>query len=503
MALPPSGTISMDNMNTDRGISSMTQIDLDTAAIAYNIPTKPHGMNEFYGLSTTPPPPPAPPPPPPPPTFYYHYVEPCGGGTPVYTVRHTSFIDTNKAVTLVGLGGCWKATGTAGVLYDYAVATVYADCTACASTPPPPPPPALSITNGSVTCSGGGNFTSTLSGGTGTYTYVAIDTSQANVSNAINGISGTRVSPSGGSSHTWSSLADGTYYTAVMDSGGTVDVETISVVVNCTSPPPPPPPPPPTVYYYNATRCDNSTNYIIYGGTNYYGTGIVVISGTTTYCYTIQNEVGVQAYVDTVGASVANCGNASCYVTPPPPPPPPPPSVTVSFTTGCSGGQTYVNLTATTTNQTTTPSYSWLVTLDSGTDFSNSANYISPQNNSGLANGSYYVAAYDTANGDYDMSCCTANQGCSPPPPPPPPPGPTYYYNNSYRNSCNGASPCNDDGVEVVLRSTSALSNGSWYSDGSKSYQPYGSTSGPSYGVDIDPYIYTEAGNCETACNNF
>ena len=67
------------------------------------------------------------------------------------------------------------------------------------------------------------------------------------------------------------------------------------------------------VYYYNATRCDNSTNYIIYGGTNYYGTGVVVISGGTTYCYTIQNEVAAQAYVDTVGASVTDCNDAACY----------------------------------------------------------------------------------------------------------------------------------------------------------------------------------------------
>jgi hypothetical protein len=78
-----------------------------------------------------------------------------------------------------------------------------------------------------------------------------------------------------------------------------------------------------------------------------------------------------------------------------------------------------------------------------------------------------------------------------------------FYYYNSYRNTCNGASPCTDDGVEVVLRSSTPLSNGSWYSDGSKSYQPYGSTSGPAYDVDIDSYIYTEASSCETACNNY
>lgn len=123
----------------------------------------------------------------------------------------------------------------------------------------------------------------------------------------------------------------------------------------------------------------------------------------------------------------------TCPSTPAPTPPPTPPSVTVSFTTGCSGGQTYVNLTATTANQTTAPSYVWLVTTNGSTDFSNSANYTSPQNNSGLADGSYYVAAYDTANGDYDVSCCTANQNCAgggPPttPPPTPPPAVTYTY---------------------------------------------------------------------------
>ena len=496
MALPASGTISFQNFNTDRGLSSTATVDLDTAAIAYGIPTKPHGMNEFYGKSVGGPPPP-PPPPPPPVTYYYHYVRPCGGGTPIYSVRHTSYLDVNKAVTLYGPSGCWEVTGTGITPHDYTVGTVYADCTACASTPPPPPPPALSISNGSVTCSSGGNFTSTLSGGTGTYDWVAIDTSFANVSNAINGISGTRVAPSGGSTHSWISLSNNTYYPAVMDSGGTVQIQTTGVVVNCVAPPPPPPPP---VIYTYISLCGTGgtvSGYI----TGNFTPGTNLEDTTTNECYIATSTTTSPSGTMMPNSFTAN--TCTCPSPPPPPPPPPtPPSVTVSFTTGCSGGQTYVNLTAITTNQTTTPSYSWLVTLDSGTDFSNSANYISPQNNSGLANGSYYVAAYDTANGDYDVSCCTANQGCSPPPPPPPP-GPTYYYNNAYRNTCNGGSPCTDDGVEVVLRSTSALSNGSWYSDGSKSYQPYGSTSGPSYGVDIDPYIYTEAGSCETACNNY
>jgi hypothetical protein len=70
------------------------------------------------------------------------------------------------------------------------------------------------------------------------------------------------------------------------------------------------------VYYYNATRCHDSLSQIVYGGTSYYNTGTVVISGGTTYCYTIQNEVIPQAYDDTVGASVDSCSDAFCYVAP-------------------------------------------------------------------------------------------------------------------------------------------------------------------------------------------
>ena len=53
MALPASGQISFQNFNTDRGLSSTAQVDIDTAAIAYSIPTKPHSMDEFYGRSIT------------------------------------------------------------------------------------------------------------------------------------------------------------------------------------------------------------------------------------------------------------------------------------------------------------------------------------------------------------------------------------------------------------------------------------------------------------------
>ena len=106
--------------------------------------------------------------------------------------------------------------------------------------------------------------------------------------------------------------------------------EEFGLCTDCTetAPPPTAPPPTPVVYYYNATRCHDNLSQIVYGGGNYYGTGTVVISGGTTYCYTIQNEVGATSYDDTVGASVDNCNNASCFGAPPPTTPPtaPPPT---------------------------------------------------------------------------------------------------------------------------------------------------------------------------------
>jgi hypothetical protein len=56
MPLPASGQISMNDMNTDRGIASGTQIDLAAAAIVYSVSyttdgTNQLGMDEFYNKS--------------------------------------------------------------------------------------------------------------------------------------------------------------------------------------------------------------------------------------------------------------------------------------------------------------------------------------------------------------------------------------------------------------------------------------------------------------------
>ena len=76
------------------------------------------------------------------------------------------------------------------------------------------------------------------------------------------------------------------------------------------------------------------------------------------------------------------------------------------------------------------------------------------------------------------------------------------YFYNAHRGICVSGNPCNS-ASDVVIRSSTALSIGSWYSEGTFSYQPYGSTSGPSYTYDVDGVIYTQASDCETACTNY
>ena len=204
--------------------------------------------------------------------------------------------------------------------------------------------------------------------------------------------------------------------------------EEFGLCTDCTeTPPSPTAPPPPTapVYYYNATRCDNSTNYIVYGGGNYYGTGTVVISGGTTYCYTIQNEVGATSYDDTVGASVDNCNNASCYVPPPPAAPPTSPTLTMSVSQGC------VNYAGTGTISITgvsNGSGNYVYHIGGSIDFNDPNAYNLNSSASGLANGNYSVAVYDSSTGVNVNETRNINCPAAPPPPPTPPPTPPVCY---------------------------------------------------------------------------
>ena len=100
--------------------------------------------------------------------------------------------------------------------------------------------PILRVVNGAVSCvNGSGTFQSTFTNGTGVYTKVALDNSQANVVTTLNGgNSGSGVgrlitlSPTD-TYYYWTAVADGTWYTAIKDSGNTNAVQNTPVTVNC------------------------------------------------------------------------------------------------------------------------------------------------------------------------------------------------------------------------------------------------------------------------------
>ena len=130
------------------------------------------------------------------------------------------------------------------VAWDETVAVgnyLFAVSPSCGTTTTTTTQPPLTITNGAVTCVGGlGSFTSTFSGGSGTYHTAAIDNSQANVANLIGGGAGSGtgirvILGSGATSYNWTSIANGTWYTAVRDSTPTTAVQNTGVVVNCTT----------------------------------------------------------------------------------------------------------------------------------------------------------------------------------------------------------------------------------------------------------------------------
>ena len=101
--------------------------------------------------------------------------------------------------------------------------------------------PPLVITNGAVTCSGTtGSFRASFSGGTSTYSYVAIADSQANAASCVAGGScgtgGFRVTLGGGATfYDFSGIANSNWYTAVRDSLPQTSVQNTAVSVNCTT----------------------------------------------------------------------------------------------------------------------------------------------------------------------------------------------------------------------------------------------------------------------------
>jgi len=158
-----------------------------------------------------------------------------GSGNYSYRIRRTSDnTDTTSGFSV------FTGLDSFGTYNVYITDTTYSNeiyigqvtfnCTTTTTTTTLPP---LSIANSGVTCFGNvGSFTSTISGGSGTYSRIVIATSQANASNAV--VNGPYNSVSS-NPYSWSNISNGTWYVAVMDSNGTVSVQNTGVVVNCTT----------------------------------------------------------------------------------------------------------------------------------------------------------------------------------------------------------------------------------------------------------------------------
>ena len=83
---------------------------------------------------------------------------------------------------------------------------------------------------------------------------------------------------------------------------------------------------------------------------------------------------------------------------------------------------------------------------------------------------------------------------------------PSYFY-NAYVLTCDiGNTSCTNTLTEAVIYSgPTELSNGSYYSNGTTVWQPYGSTSNPGPGlyVDVQSIIYTQNAICYSACTSY
>ena len=141
------------------------------------------------------------------------------GGTRYFTVTAVNYSDPGGTQWLVvdsGLASCPTTTTTI---------------------PPTTTLPPLQIIQSSVGCSGGaGTVTSTMSGGTGTYSAIAYDNYQSNVAILVNGGAGSGLgqritSPS--NPNVWTSIPNGTWYFAVKDSAGGVSVNNTPITINC------------------------------------------------------------------------------------------------------------------------------------------------------------------------------------------------------------------------------------------------------------------------------
>jgi hypothetical protein len=148
-------------------------------------------------------------------------------------------VGSSKTYMLVPQGVRYVSVRDKNNVTNISYNTINNNCTTSTTTTTTTLSPIV-ITNSAVTCSGNlGEFTSTFTGGTGTYTTASIGNSPAAVAVCIGGgvcAPGSRVNLSpGATSYTWTNIVSGSWYVAVKDNLPQTSVNSTAVNNNCTT----------------------------------------------------------------------------------------------------------------------------------------------------------------------------------------------------------------------------------------------------------------------------
>ena len=267
-------------------------------------------------------------------------------------------------------------------------ATGFTGCPSPTTLPPTTLAP-LVVTNGVVTCSGiNGSWTSSFSGGTGVYDYIAYASSQANAALAIvDPLLRISLSP-GALNYSWSGIANGTWYVAMMDSSGTYTVQNTPVVVSCTTTTLPPTTTL-TPEWYQLTSCaDGSTIYSTQYTIGSFGiNNRVTIIGGAIFRITATTSVNPGGAQQNITQTFLTGCPATTTL--------PPPTTTLSpmsftYSTSCSGGSGIITINS--ISGGTGTGYEFSIQPTPGIWYS----YPASNQLSGLANNTYTVAVRDS-----------------------------------------------------------------------------------------------------------
>jgi hypothetical protein len=232
---------------------------------------------------------------------------------PGSTTTSTSTTSTSTTSTTTQPGSTTTSTSTT-------TAAPTTTSTSTTSTSTTTAGPGLSVAQSTVTCTNDtGAFTSTASGGTGTYDWIAIASTQANAISYVNGVGGTRYAMST-NPYNWSGIGNGTWYIAVKDSSGATAYGTVVVACSTTTTTTTTAAPETTTTTTTSTSTSTSTSTTTAAAAQctYDGLTIVCDSGTTTSTSTTTTAAPTTttttAAINYVSypADKYTCGSPSC-----------------------------------------------------------------------------------------------------------------------------------------------------------------------------------------------